>query len=244
MSRGIKGLRWLGTLAGIVAVIGFGVTLVVVASFYALSFEALNVLNVGSVVFLVPPAVTAIGLVAWGISKLGVRYLGGGQSDSAPATPETSQDTTMGSEHHLREFNRANKYVAVAFGILLVVAIGSSSIRTAAAGTPLAIVAGVLVFGAEMLGGAVVHALNAAWFGIAWIGIREYNATEAWLMGVVGWALFAASGALLLSTSLGAIAIVIAGLSVLRVGYRARDATELTVLDERVSGTELERFIE
>ncbi|WP_280535408.1 hypothetical protein [Halopenitus sp. POP-27] len=50
--------------------------------------------------------------------------------------------------------------------------------------------------------------MAVAWFGLAWYGVRTYAATEAWLAGIVGWALLTLSGLSLLTTSLGAIAIL------------------------------------
>lgn len=148
------------------------------------------------------------------------------------------------SKDYLREFNKANLYISLFFSFLFVVAVASTAIMNAVSGSPLAIPAKFLIIVTQALGGAIVHFINLAWFGAAWFGIRRYKASEAWVAGLVGWALFTISGVILLTRSLGAIGIVIAGLKVLQSGYRSRGKTELQFLEEYVGDTGLEEFLD
>ncbi|SDX91506.1 hypothetical protein [Halopenitus persicus] len=257
MGWGNTALGWLAKLAGAVALIGFGMTVVVIVGFYALGVGALDVPVLGTAVLLVPPAVTAVAFLTWAASRIARRYLvddrrsraasdtratrsGTGRRGEAGsnADPETRSEPgdaaapAAASRGHLREFNRANKYLTAILGFFLVVSAVASPLTAAASGTPLGIVVGFLVFAATALGGTTTLLVTTAWFGLAWYGIRTYGATEAWIAGIVGWTLFTLSGLSLLTTSLGAIAIVIGGGQVLRVGLRARGGTEIVFLDE------------
>ncbi|MFC6892153.1 hypothetical protein [Halopenitus salinus] len=244
MGWGNKSLRWLGTLGGIVALISLGITAAIVVGLYVVSFESLNV-PIGLAELLVPALVAVVGFVIWALSRITLRFTDDSGSGSEPAgvdDPEVSGDSTAAgsgesipeSRARLREFNRANKYVAAIFGLLFALAVASSALVEAASGTPFGIVVGFVTFLTEATGGTTNHLLTAAWFGGAWYGIRKYEATEAWVAGLVGWGLLTMGGVYLLTVSLGAIAIVVAGLKVLNGGLRASGETELVFLDEYV----------
>lgn len=239
MGWGRKLLGGIGTVAGIIALISLGITIVVFAAMYIVGFNSLNLPVMGMIVLYAPAGVTLAGFGIWVVSKIGVRLLGG-SSTTAPETAgghtaesvgEASRETPASQ---LREFNKANLYVAIIFGFLFVLAAAAGPLRTAVAGTPVGVVVNFLVFAAEITGGTTMHAINLAWFGVAWFGISRYRATEAWLLGVIGWSLIALSGIYLLSVSIGAIALAIGGAKVVSIGYKARGSTEMRFLDEYV----------
>lgn len=237
MSRADTALAWIGKLAGIVALIGLGMTVVVVGAFYVVDYETYDLPSVGTPILIAPAVVTVAGTIVWVLVTLGRRRTSVDTQEASPASSpsQTSDDvdgTGTGAGDYLREFNRANKYLALVFAVLFGLTALSSEISAAAVGTPLATVVGFLLFATEMLGGSTIHLVNLVWFGSAWYGIREFAATEAWVVGMTGWVLFTLSGLSMLSTSLGAIAIVVAGLKILGTGYRARGATEQYVIDD------------
>ncbi|SEH59437.1 hypothetical protein SAMN05192561_11058 [Halopenitus malekzadehii] len=256
MGWGNTELGWLAKLAGAVALIEFGMTVVAVVGFYALGVGSLDVPVLGTAVLFVPPAVTAVAFLTWAASRIALRYLvddrrsrsagtrragagrraatGSNADHGGRSEPEAVAETAAESSDRLREFNRANTYLTAILGFFLVVSVVSAPLTAAASGTPLGIVVGFFDFATTALGGTTTLLVTTAWFAIAWYGIRTYRTTEAWLAGIVGWTLFTLSGLSLLTTSLGAIAIVIGGVQVLRVGLRARGGTEVVFLDEYV----------
>ena len=192
----------------------------IVGPLYFIVFIALGGIFFGSLIML-----TVLNLFEW-------LFLSNGGSSGQQRETERSREHP---EAQLHQFNRANKYLALIFLFLFVIAVESATLISSLSGTPFAAVGGFLVFATGLLGGLTTHLLNFALFGAAWIGIRNYNATEGWVLGIVGWVLFTLSGLIMLSISPGAIAIVAAGLQVLRSGYRGRKATKMRFADKYVS---------
>lgn len=227
------------------ALISLGVFITVGASFFVLGVETVPqafLLNA----FYISGGSALFGIIVWLITKI-VSWKNSSTSenvetDSGEEQKET-EEVEKDPQYYLTEFNKANRYVAMFFGFLLVISLSSSSLTSAASGTPLGVIAGFLVFGAKLLGGTLVHLINTAWFSGSWYGIKNYNSKEAWIAGLIGWALFTLSGLLMLSSSLGAIAIVVAGLKVLSYGLKARGETEIKFTEEYIEGTELEKYL-
>jgi len=235
MSRGTKALSVIGTLGAVVGLISLGVSLVIVAAVYVVGLDTFDLPAIGPLIYGIPFALAAGGIGLWLLTKLLRWAISDHEEPEKGAAATPTSEPTGGPSSALHSFSRANFYLAVIFGLLFVVGSQQSVIGNALAGTPLAVIAGFLFFAVQMLGGTGVQLLNLVVFGAAWYGISRYEATEAWLLGMVGWGLLTASGVALLTNSLGAIAIVIGGLRVLLTGYRAQDATQPFVLDDYVS---------
>jgi hypothetical protein len=124
MSKTTKVLSWIGTLAGAIALICLGITLVVVAAAFIIGLETLDIPAVGPLIYLAPGGLAVGGIVIWLLSKLTIRILGADEPSeerSAQSTPaaESEQPMREGPEAQLHQFNRANKYLALFFLVLL-----------------------------------------------------------------------------------------------------------------------------
>jgi hypothetical protein len=261
MSAVSRALSWIGTMAASIALLTLAVTVLVAAGFYTLSDTTPAV---GFVEVLLPTVLVAGGFLVWLVSKLGLRHLdesspaeptSHGDSETElqqpptadepsdePQQPPTGDESTAkgrplapDADRTLAQFTTANFYLSAVFACLLGLSIASSGIQALVQGTPVAVVAGFLVFAAQVTGGTLVHLANVLLFGGAWFGLRKHSAKEAWLLGMAGWSLVTISGIGLLTRSLGAIAIVIGGLKVLSVGFPAREGADWVFLDEYLS---------
>lgn len=239
-------MRWVGKIGGALALVFLGISIVVLGSALILPLDSIpaevyNNLAIGSV------GAFGLSFTVWLASKIGLRVTSGSKSteteEEQSEEVEQVEDEEMTSADYLHQFNRANKYVAAVFTALFVIGMSGASLASTVSGTPLAVLVGFLRFAVSMLGGTGIMFLNAAWFGAAWYGVKNYNASEAWAAGLIGWALFSLSGVLMLSASIGALAIVVAGLKILSYGVKARGETELKFLEEEVEGTVLEDYL-
>lgn len=236
-----KTLSKVARVSGLLALVCFLISAPIGLSFFIFGAEQFPVSQelLATVV-----AITGSGLglsfAVWLVSTIGLLITGRG-SESSEEEEEKVEE--KGPRDHLAEFNKANRYAAAVFGVLAAIGIAGPSLASATSGTPVAVLVGFLRFAVSMLGGTGVMLLNAAWFGAAWYGIKNYNASEAWAAGIIGWALFTLSGVMMLSASIGALAIVVAGLKILSFGWKSRGETELKFLEDEVEGTVLEDYL-
>lgn len=238
MSRKTGILKRIGKLSGILAVTGL--VLALPAYFVLFVLPIGSSFPIGMWALYLPVGAFLLGSIGWLVSKLSLRFIVTEGTEEDAEAEEVVRD----SGYYLKEFNKANRYVAIFFSFLLIISLSSSSLTSAVSGTPLEILVGFLVFGAELLGGTWIHLVNTVWFAGSWHSINKYNSTEAWLTGFIGWSLFTISGLLMLSSSIGAIAIIIAGLKVLSYAVKSRGETEIRFVEDYISGTKLEKYIE
>ena len=69
MGRALRSIAWLGTVAGVLALIGVGAALVIGIAVYVVGLEALDLTPVGGTLLLVPVGMAVGGAVLWALSK-------------------------------------------------------------------------------------------------------------------------------------------------------------------------------
>jgi hypothetical protein len=94
MCRALRSIAWLGTVAGVLALIGVGAALVIGIAVYVVGLEALDLPPVGGTLLLVPVGMAVGGAVLWALSKLVVRAGG----ESGPAEPTPAAHTAEGDQ--------------------------------------------------------------------------------------------------------------------------------------------------
>lgn len=163
---------------------------------------------------------------------------GGGPASPTPDGEGTVTETTANrptSEIYRSKFARLNFVLGAFFSLLLVGGLVASVAQSQGmvSGGLGGLLVGILDIVVTVLGGIGGTFLNAAVFVGVWYGLKK-RATEALLVGLVGWVLVTLSGVIALSRSFRGAGLIIAGLYGIYYAVRARGSTEMTVLAGRM----------
>lgn len=166
---------------------------------------------------------------------------GGGPASPTPDREGTATETAASQptpEVYRSKFARMNLVIGAFFSLLLVGGLAASVAQSQGmvSGGLGGLLVGIIDIVVTVVGGIGVTFLNAAVFVGVWYGLKK-RATEALLVGLVGWVLVALSGVVALTQSFRGIGLVIAGLYGIYYAVRARGSTEMTVLAGRMPTT-------
>lgn len=188
------------------------------------------------------------------VTNLLVGYHSGGsagapaaEGEAPPADAEApsgdAATSARGPEAYRSKFARLNFILGAFFALLLVGGLGASLARSGGmvSGGVGGLLVGLLAAALEVLGGTLVTFLNVAMFLGVWYGLKR-RATEALVVGLLGWVLVTLSGLLSMSRSFSGAGLVLAGLYGIYYAVRARGATEMTLLAGQVPSAVEEWF--